>query len=226
MVKTELTKIIGAQWEPKGTFFNVAGNFNDSKEDNKSENNTKAIALFYNLEGQMTKILVCPNKIYSFSLGNSPTIALEAQNVVYTGFIKYNYKWAFYAGTIVVWYLIGDNKYNVLYLDLENNAKLSKNIFGLIGIVSNDNICVLFTESKDQVYSILFTNNFGNVIESKKCPIKPSFYAINNEYLITSDGNYIYMIIFKKKNIPQKNKKKRKGQRFRIFKIEDNEDNK
>ena len=68
VVKTELTKIIGAQWEPKGTFFIVAGNFNDSKEDNKSENNTKAIALFYNLEGQMTKILVCPNKIYSFSL--------------------------------------------------------------------------------------------------------------------------------------------------------------
>ena len=210
VVKTELSKIIGAQWEPKGTFFIVAGNFNDSKEDNKSENNTKAIALFYNLEGQMTKILVCPNKIYSFSLGNSTTIALEAQNVIYTGFIKYNYKWTFFAGTIVVGYLIGDNKYNVLYLDLENNAKLSKNIFGLIGIVSNDNICVIFTESKDQVYSILFTNNFGNVIESKKCPIKPLFYAINNEYLIASDGNYIYLLIFKKENIPQKKKKKGK----------------
>ena len=74
VVKTELSKIIGAQWEPKGTFFIVAGNFNDSKEDNKSENNTKAIALFYNLEGEMTKILVCPNKIFSFSLGNSTTI--------------------------------------------------------------------------------------------------------------------------------------------------------
>ena len=198
VIKTELSKIIGAQWEPKGTFFIVAGNFNDSKEDNKSENNTKAIALFYNLEGEMTKILVCPNKIFSFSLGNSTTIALEAQNVIYTGFIKYNYKWTFFSGTIVVGYLIGDNKYNVLYLDLENNAKLSKNIFGLIGIVSNDNICVLFTESKDQVYSILFTNNFGNVLESKKCPIKPLYYAINNDYLFASDGNYVYMIIFKK----------------------------
>ena len=95
-------------------------------------------------------------------------------------------------------------------MDLENNAKLSKNILRLIGIVSNDNICVLFTESKDNVYSILFTNNFRNVIESKKCPIKPSFYAINNEYLIASNGNYIYIIIFKKKNIPKKNKKKEK----------------
>ena len=37
VVKTELTKIIGAQWEPKGTFFIVAGNFNDSKEDNNIE---------------------------------------------------------------------------------------------------------------------------------------------------------------------------------------------
>ena len=210
VIKTELSKIIGAQWEPKGTFFIVAGNFNDSKEDNKSENNTKAIALFYNLEGEMTKILVCPNKIFSFSLGNSTTIALEAQNVIYTGFIKYNYKWTFFSGTIVVGYLIGDNKYNVLYLDLENNAKLSKNIFGLIGIVSNDNICVLFTESKDQVYSILFTNNFGNVLESKKCPIKPLYYAINNDYLFASDGNYVYMIIFKKNINPKIKKKKDK----------------
>ena len=158
----------------------------------------------------MTKILVCPNKIFSFSLGNSTTIALEAQNVIYTGFIKYNYKWTFFSGTIVVGYLIGDNKYNVLYLDLENNAKLSKNIFGLIGIVSNDNICVLFTESKDQVYSILFTNNFGNVLESKKCPIKPLYYAINNDYLFASDGNYVYMIIFKKNINPKIKKKKDK----------------
>ena len=206
-VKTELTKIIGAQWEPKGTFFIVAGNFNDSKEDNKSENNTKAITLFYNLEGQLMKILVCPNKIFSFSLGNSTTIALEAQNVIYTGFIKYNYKWTFFSGTIVLGYLIGDNKYNVLYLDLENNAKLSKNIYGLYGIVSNDNICVLLTENKDEVYNILFTNNFGNVNETKKCPIKPLIYTINNDYLIISDGNYIYMLIFKR-NIPTSIKKK------------------
>ena len=207
VVKTELTKILGAQWEPKGTFFIVAGNFNDSKEDNKSENNTKAIVLFYNLEGQMTKILVCPNKIFSFSLGNSTTIALEAQNLIYTGFIKNNYKWTFFVNTIVVGYLIGDNKYNVLYLDLENNAKLSRNIYGLLGILSNDSFCVLLTENKEEVYSILFTNNFGNVMETKKCPIKPLFYTINNEYLIISDGNYIYMIIFKRKKNIQKGKK-------------------
>ena len=197
-VKTELTKIIGAQWEPKGTFFIVTGNFNDSKGDNKSENNTEAITLFYNLEGQLMKVLVCPNKIFSFSLGNSTTIALEAQNVIYTGFIKYNYKWTFLTGTIVLGYLIGDNKYNVIYLDLENNAKLSKNIYGLLGIVSNDNTCALLTENKDETYNILFTNNFGNVIETKKCPIKPLLYTINNEYFIITDGNYIYILIFKR----------------------------
>ena len=59
-------------------------------------------------------------------------------------------------------------------------------------------------------YNILFTNNFGNVIETKKCPIKPLIYTINNDYLIISDGNYIYMLIFKR-NIPtsiKKNKNK------------------
>ena len=83
----------------------------------------------------MIKILVCPNKIFSFSLGNSTTIALEAQNIIYTGFIKYNYKWAFFANTIVVGYLIGDNKYNVIYLDIDNNAKMSKNIHNLFRFV-------------------------------------------------------------------------------------------
>ena len=209
-VKTQLNKIIGAQWESRGTFFIVAGNFNDSKQDNKSENNSKAIVLFYNLEGEIIKILICPNKIFSFSLGNSTTIALEAQNIIYTGFIKYNYKWTFFSSTVVVGYLIGDNKYNVLYLDIENNAKLSKNIYNLLGMVSNDSFCVLFTERGEGIYNILFTNNFGNVTDKKKCPIKPILFAINNDYLIVSDRNYIYILIFKK-NIPPNKKGKKKN---------------
>ena len=196
MIKTELNKILGAQWEPKGTYFIIAGNINESKGDNKSENNSKAVALFYNLEGQQIKLLVCPNKIFSFSMGNSTTIALESQKIIYTGFIKYNYKWTFFSNTIVVGYLIGDNKYNVLYLDIDNNAKLCKIIFNLLGIISNDSFCVIFAENK-KVFNILFTNNFGNLIESKKCPIKPEIYAINNEYLIVSDGNYVYILIFR-----------------------------
>ena len=196
MVKTELNKILGAQWEPKGTYFIVAGNINDSKDDNKSENYTKSIVLFYNLEGQFIKLLICPNKIFSFSMGNSNTIALESQKIIYSGFIKYDYKWTYFCDTIVVGYLIGDNKYYVLYMDIDNNAKLCKIIYNLLGIISNDSFCVLFTENKDS-YNILFTNSFGNLIVSKKCPIKPLIYTMNNEYLIVSDGNYIYIIIFR-----------------------------
>ena len=224
-LKTELNKILGAQWEPRGTFFIVTGNFNDSKGDNKSENNSKAIALFYNLEGEVIKILVCPNKIFSFSLGNSTTIALEAQNIIYTGFIKYNYKWAFFANTIVIGYLIGDKKYNVLYLDIDNNAKMSKNIHNLLGIISNDSICVLFTKNEEDVYNILLTNNFGNVTDKKKCPIKPVTYAINNDYLIISDGSYIYILLFKR-NIKKKKKNRKNSDEASNSKLEKNDDKK
>ena len=193
----ELSKIMGAQWEVKGTYYIVVGNINDSKGDNKSVNNGRALALFYNLNNELIKIIVCPSKIFSFSLGNSTTIALEAQKLIYTGFIKYNYKWAFFSNTIVVAYLVSDNKYNVIYLDIENNAKLCKIIYNIIGIISNDLYCAIFTENKDGQYNILFTNNFGNVLENRKCPIKPVFYVINEEYLIVSDGNYIYVLQFK-----------------------------
>ena len=209
-LETELEKIMGAQWDPRGIYYIVVGNINDLKGDDKSANNGKSIAIFYNLEGDIIKKLICPSQIFSFSLGNSTTIAMEAQNIIYTGFIKYDYKWTFFSNTIVVGYLVGDNKYNLIYLDTENNTKLCKNLYNLIGIVSNDLFCVIFTENKDNTYNILFTNNFGNIIESKKCPIKPVFYSMNEEYLVVSDGNYIYLLQFKgninnKKKLGDKN---------------------
>ena len=210
-IKTnELEKIMGAQWEPKGIYFIIVGNVNDSIGDDKTVNNGKAIALFYNLNHEIIKKIICPSKIFSFSLGNPCTIALEAQKIIYTGFIKYNYKWAFFCNTIVVGYLIGDNKYNLIYLDIDNNVKLNKIMYNLIGIISNDLYCIIFFENKDGQYNILFTNNFGNVIENRKSPIKPIFYSINEEYLIISDGNYIYLMQFKgnlndKKKVGDKN---------------------
>ena len=210
-IKTnELEKIMGAQWEPKGIYFIIVGNVNDSLGDDKTVNNGKAIALFYNLNHEIIKKIICPSKIFSFSLGNPCTIALEAQKIIYTGFIKYNYKWAFFCNTIVVGYLIGDNKYNLIYLDIDNNVKLNKIMYNLIGIISNDLYCIIFFENKDGQYNILFTNNFGNVIENRKSPIKPIFYSINEEYLIISDGNYIYLMQFKgnlndKKKVGDKN---------------------
>ena len=175
-IKTnELEKIMGAQWEPKGIYFIIVGNVNDSLGDDKTVNNGKAIALFYNLNHEIIKKIICPSKIFSFSLGNPCTIALEAQKIIYTGFIKYNYKWAFFCNTIVVGYSIGDNKYNLIYLDIDNNVKLNKIMYNLIGIISNDLYCIIFFENKDGQYNILFTNNFGNVIENRKSPIKPIF---------------------------------------------------
>ena len=138
-------------------------------------------------------------------MGNSTTIALESQKIIYTGFIKYDYKWTFFSNTIVVGYLIGDNKYNIIYLDIENNAKLCKNINNLLGIISNDSFCILLIENKDNVYNIIFTNNFGNLLDNKKCPIKPLIYTINNEYLVISDGDYIYILIFRYNSLNKKN---------------------
>ena len=205
---SELIKIMGAQWDPKGIYYIIVGNVNDSIGDNKSVNNGKAIVLFYNLKNEIIKKIICPSKIFSFSLGNSCTIALEAQKIIYTGFIKYNYKWAFFSNTIVVAYLVGDNKYNLIYLDIENNTKFCKNIYNLIDIISNELYCVIFIENKEGVYNILFTNNFGNILENKKCPLKPVFYSMNEEYLVVSDGNYIYLLQFKS-NINNKKKLER-----------------
>ena len=206
VINTELTNVINAQWQVDGLCFVVIGDLNDKINNNKSmsksinksmNNNNKSVAIFYNTDGEELLKVVCPTTIVSFSWGFSSTIAFEAQKCIYIGFIKYAYKWSFFCKTIVLALLISDKKYNIIYLDTVNNAKLNKLMYNVIDIISNDLYCVILCENKDETYNIIFTNNFGNILDSKKCPIKPIFYAMNDKYLVVSNGNYVYLLQFK-----------------------------
>ena len=52
------------------------------------------------------------------------------------------------------------------------------------------------------------TNNFCNVLDTKLCPIKPLFYAMNNEFIVISDNNYVYVLQYKGYYKSKKDKKK------------------
>ena len=57
----------------------------------------------------------------------------------------------------------------------------------------------------------MITNSFCNVLDTKFCPIKPIYYAMNNEFISISDNDYIYVVQYKgytKQKIKGKNSDK------------------
>ena len=169
---------------------------------NKNVNNTnlnynnsrRSIVLFYNIKGELIKRFVCPCHVNSFSWGQSSTLALAAEKYIYLAFVKFKYKWTYFNDTIVFGYLLADNKYNIIFLDTINNNKQGKLVYNLVDILSSDYHCAIIQEKEENQYSFMITNNFCNVLDTKFCPVKPIYSAMNKEFISISDYDYIYVL--------------------------------
>ena len=172
-------------------------------------NKNKSILLFYNVQGELLKRFVCPCHVNSFSWGISSTICLAADKYIYIAFSKFKNKWTFFNDTIVFAYLIADQKYNIMFLNTINDTKQCKLVYDLIDVMSSDFYCAIIQEKKEKKeYAFMITNNFCNVLDTKLCPIKPLFYAMNNEFIVISDNNYVYVLQYKGYYKSKKDKKK------------------
>ena len=157
----------------------------------------RSILLFYDIKGELIKRFVCPCHINSFSWGNSSTIALAAEKYIYLSFVKYKYKWTFFNDTIVFAYSLSDNKYNIMFLDTINNTKQCKLVYNVINVLSSDYYCSIIHEKDEDQYAFMITNSFCNVLDTKLCPIKPIYYAMNNEFIVITDYDYVYVLQYK-----------------------------
>ena len=168
-------------------------------------NKNKSILLFYNVQGDLLKRFVCPCHVNSFSWGFSSTVALAADKYIYIALTKFKHKWAYLNDTIVFAYLIADQKYNIIFLNTVNDTKQCKLVYNLINIISSDFYCTIIQENKEKKeYSFMITNNFCNVLENKLIPIKPLFSAMNNQFIVISDSDYVYVLQYKGYYKPKK----------------------
>ena len=164
---------------------------------NNGNINSRSILLFYDIKGELIKRFVCPCHVNSFSWGNSSTIALASDKYIYLSFVKYKYKWTYFNETIVFSYLLSDNKYNIIFLDTINSTKQCKLVYNLINVLSSDFYCLILYEKEEEQYSFMITNCFCNVLDTKQCPIKPIYYSMNNEFIVITDNDYIYVLQYK-----------------------------
>ena len=188
----------------------IKENINNNVNNVNFNNKNKSILLFYNVKGELLKRFVCPCHVNSFSWGFSSTLALAADKYIYIAFTKFKHKWTYLNDTIVFAYLIADQKYNIIFLNTSNDTKQCKLVYNLIDVISSDFYCGLIQESKEKKeYTLMITNNFCNVLETKLIPIRPLFYAMNNQFIIISDTDYIYVLQYRGYYKPKKEKNKK-----------------
>ena len=187
-------------------------------------NKSKSILLFYNVKGELLKRFVCPCHVNSFSWGYSSTVALAADKYIYIALTKFKHKWTYLNDTIVFGYLISDQKYNLIFLNTTNDTKQCKLVYNLIDVISSDFYCAIIQETKEKKeYSFMITNNFCNVLDTKLVPIKPLYYAMNNQFIVICDSNYVYVLQYrgyiKKKLEGNKNKNKNLKNNTELYNI-------
>ena len=175
---------------------NINNNLNITNLNINSKN--KSLILFYNVQGELLKRFVCPCQVNSFSWGNSSTLALAADKYIYIAFAKFKYKWTYLNDTIVFAYLISDQKYNIIFLNTLNDTKQCKLVYNLINVISSEFYCAIIQEAKEKKeYSFMITNNFCNVLDTKLVPIKPILYDMNNQFIVISDTDYVYVLQYR-----------------------------
>ena len=151
-------------------------------------------------------------------------MALAADKYIYIALTKFKHKWTYLNDTIVFGYLISDQKYNLIFLNTTNDTKQCKLVYNLIDVISSDFYCAIIQETKEKKeYSFMITNNFCNVLDTKLVPIKPLYYAMNNQFIVICDSNYVYVLQYrgyiKKKLEGNKNKNKNLKNNTELYNI-------
>ena len=200
----EKTGVNDSKKEKSKTIENNSINYLNNTNMNINSKN-RSIILFYNVQGELLKRFVCPCQVNSFSWGHSSTIALAADKYIYIALAKFKHKWTYLNDTIVFAYLISDQKYNIIFLNTSNDTKQCKLVYNLINVISSEFYCAIIQEAKDKrEYSFMITNNFCNVLDTKFVPIKPIFYDMNNQFIVISDNDYVYVLQYRGYFKPQK----------------------
>ena len=129
---------------------------------------------------------------------SSQFLALAADKYIYIAFAKFKHKWTYLNDTIVFAYLISDQKYNIIFLNTLNDTKQCKLVYNLINVISSEFYCTIIQEAKEKKeYSFMITNNFCNVLDTKLVPIKPILYDMNNQFIVISDTDYVYVLQYR-----------------------------
>jgi WD repeat-containing protein 35 len=186
-------------WNSNGTILAVTGRI-ENESDNK-----RNFVKFYNQFGEIVQTLKIPGKdIYSCSWEKeSLRIALAVDSYIFFANIRPDYKWCYFASTIV--YAINNINQNseeqiaangymntVVFWHIPSNTKHIKSVRNLLQISSCGHYCIIATKfdetglKKRNSSSLIICNAIGTPVDTVNIELLVNFVAINSTRVIAA----------------------------------------
>ncbi|XP_076068879.1 intraflagellar transport protein Oseg4 [Oratosquilla oratoria] len=197
LIDTGMT-VVACQWNHNGNVIAVAGTLQLSGMGEKDCN----VVQFYTPFGEHLRTLKVPGKqIQACSWeGRSLRIALAVDSFIYFANIRPDYRWCYFANTVVYTYTKPERPETcVTFWDTRNNEHYIKHIKYLMGIASAGEHCVLAVRTDDGSgqFGLIICNAIGTPVDSKYIDIEPHYLTMTSNYVFAASKENFYLWHFK-----------------------------
>lgn len=185
-------KIASVKWSHNGSVLAIAGAQKISGQDKEIN-----CVQFYNPLGEHLRTLKVPGKeINSLSWeGGSLRIALAVDSFIYFANIRPDYKWGYFANTLVYAFTKPDRQeWCVVFWDTKGNERYVKYVRNLVSITACAEHCVLVTKADDVniQYVLVLCNAIGTPLDSRYIDIDPLFVAMTAGHVVAASKEAFY----------------------------------
>ncbi|GAB6028434.1 WD repeat-containing protein 35 [Chamberlinius hualienensis] len=186
-------RVVGIEWNFDGSILAVAGISKLFEGGVTKECNT---IQFYSPYGEHLQTLKLPGKeIVGCSWeGGGLRIALAIDSFIYFANIRPNYKWCYFANTVVYTYSKADRTDKcVVFWNTKTNERCVKYVKSLLSIAANQEYCVLATRSEDDndQFALVVCNSIGTPVDSKYISLCPISLSMSPSYILAASKDKV-----------------------------------
>uniref|UniRef100_T1JCY7 Uncharacterized protein n=1 Tax=Strigamia maritima TaxID=126957 RepID=T1JCY7_STRMM len=191
VLTTNLT-VCDVQWNHNGSILALAGCLSNSGGDKEIN-----VVQFYTPYGDHIRTLRVPGRQISACTweGGGLRIALAVDSYIYFANIRPDYKWCYFANT-VVYSLTKPDRFDttVVFWDTKSGEKNVKFVKHLLSIACNDDNCVLASRVDDGTsqYTVILCNALGTPVDCRYIDIEPLHVTMNRSHVIAASKEAIY----------------------------------
>jgi len=225
LLNTNMT-IVSAKWNHNGSVLALAGSQKVANQDKEIN-----CVQFYNPFGEHLRTLKVPGKeMKSVSWeGGSLRISLAVDSFIYFANIRPDYKWGYFANTIVYAFTKPDRQeWCVIFWDTKGNERYVKYVRNLINIAASGDHCTLVTKADDanSQYVLVLCNAIGTPLDSRYIDIDPIYISMTAGHVVAASKEAFYIWQYKtvkkfpSSEVSQNIQRKREGME-KMFHIDD-----
>jgi len=199
LIDTNMT-LSQCKWNSNGSVLALAGS--QSSQLPSGDQREVSMVQFYDPMGTHLRFLKVPGSGISALTweGGGLRIALAVDSYIYFANIRPDYKWGYFANTLVYSFNKPERSENcVVFWDTNSGERYTKYVKKLMTIRAAGENCVLISQSDDQSgqYILILCNAIGSPVDSKYIEISPLYITMTPYHIIVASADVVFVWQFR-----------------------------